>query len=68
MKKPKNVSTKSVFKINESFKKTSLGRLLNLVDSVPKSEFEIVFKDIHWEEHLDNSYKVAEISRESYEA
>jgi hypothetical protein len=40
---------------------------LNLIDSISKSEFEIIFKDINWKNHLENSYRIAEISKEAIE-
>ena len=53
---------KSVFKINHSFKKTSLGTILNLIDSIPKCDFEIIIEaDHNWEEHYQNSIYIAEL-------
>lgn len=52
----------SVFKINESFKKTSLGTLLNLIDSIPKCDFRILIAENYdWEPHYMNSVAIAEI-------
>ena len=51
-----------MFKINHSFKKTSLGTILNLIDSIPKCDFDIMIEEDHkWDVHYKNSIYIAEL-------